>query len=75
MHFSYRRMSYHQLGMRTGVMKHGYVYFCALSYPVLGSHVFFLGCVAAILERPWVVTVADFPLEIFVSLLAAEEFE
>ena len=48
--------------------------FCALSYPVLGSHVFFLGCVAAILERPWVVTVADFPLEIFVSLLAAEEF-
>ena len=49
--------------------------FCELSYPVLGSHVFFLGCVAAILERPWVVTVADFLLEIFVSLLAAEEFE
>ena len=54
-------MSYHQLGMRTRVMKHVYYIFCALSYPVLGSHVFFLGCVAAILERPWVVTVAEFP--------------
>ena len=52
----------------------GMYMFCALSYPLLGSHVVFRGCVAAILERPWVVTVADFPLEIFVSLLAAEEF-
>ena len=39
----------------------GMYMFCALSYPLLGSHVVFRGCVAAILERPWVVTVAEFP--------------
>ena len=75
-------MSYHRLGMRIGVMKHGYnffdyriLYWYEYSCEGYGSHVSFLGCVAATFERPWVVTVADFPLEIFVSLLAAEEFE
>ena len=74
LHFPYRRMSYHQLGMRTGVMKHGYVHFlctivssirfaCFLSWLCRGYTLAALGCDSS-----------RIPLEIFVSFLAATDF-
>ena len=67
-------MSDHQLGMRTGVMKHGYVHFlctivssirfaCFLSWLCRGYTLAALGCDSS-----------RIPLEIFVSFLAATDF-